>query len=87
MPENGEFYLCARKADSSVIEDVEALAAHLLFIRPQNLSASVSELGERIDQTNEVISEDEETIATLAERMVAMIRPLCSIIRTLVMIF
>lgn len=69
MPEDGEFYLCARKADSSVIEDVDALAAHLLFIRPQNLSASVTELSERINQTNEVISEDEETIATLAERL------------------
>ena len=69
MPEDGEFYLCARKPDSSLIEDVDALASHLLFIRHQNLSADVASLNVRITETNGLISEDEAVMSSLAERL------------------
>lgn len=69
MPEDGELFIGARNAEGNAIEDVEALAAHFRFIRPQNLSASVTELDNRLTETNDVIAEDESTTAVLAERL------------------
>ena len=69
MPEDGEFYFCARKPDSSVIEDVDALASHLMIIRPANLKAETKGLEGRIDSTNEVLTETNQKMAKHDDRL------------------
>ena len=69
MPEDGEFYFCARNPEGSVIEDVDALASHLMVIRPANLKSETEGLSDRVDCTNEALAETNHKMSLHGERL------------------